>query len=209
VDGKVGCRLSRLLIPEVLFMKFPVTAGVLLLASTFAHAQTSHWAFSYTGFYDQEAAAFLPDMRIDGSFTGVDANGDGILERGELTSLLVDAKDYVACAAGSNAYYHCDADSFRFSAESGLSFGISEYSSDPEGLYGGGHFVTTGQMAYDYQFDPSASSEHHLLWTDGTALTMSAALPGSESVPAVPEAPTWAMLLAGVAGIGLWRRRRA
>jgi MYXO-CTERM domain-containing protein len=30
-----------------------------------------------------------------------------------------------------------------------------------------------------------------------------------ESVPAVPEAPTWAMLLAGVGGIGLWRRRRA
>ena len=98
MDGTVGCRLS---IHEVLSMKFIVTAG-LLLASTFAHAQTSHWAFSYTGFYDQEAAVFLPDMRIDGSFTGVDANGDGVLERGELTSLLVDAKDYVACAAGSS-----------------------------------------------------------------------------------------------------------
>jgi MYXO-CTERM domain-containing protein len=190
-------------------MKFIATAGALLLASTLAHAQTSHWAFSYTGFYDQEAAAFLPDLRIDGSFSGIDANGDGVLERGELTSLLVDAKDYVACAAGSNAYYHCDADSFRFSAESGLSFGVSEYSSDPEGLYGGGHFVTTGQMVYDYQFAPYGGSEHHLLWTDATALTMSSALPGTESVPAVPEAPAWAMLLAGVGGIGLWRRRRA
>jgi MYXO-CTERM domain-containing protein len=190
-------------------MKFIVTAGALLLASTLAHAQASHWAFSYTGFYDYEAAAFLPDMRIDGSFTGVDANGDGVLERGELTSLLVDAKDYVACAASSNINYHCDADSFRFSAESGLSFSISEYSSDPEGLYGGGHFVTTGQMVYDYQFNPYANSEHHLLWTDGTTLSMSSALPGAESVPAVPEAPTWAMLLAGVGGIGLWRRRRA
>ena len=190
-------------------MKFIVTAGALLLASTLAHAQTSHWAFSYTGFYDQEAGAFLPDMRIDGSFSGVDADGNGVLERGELTSLLVDTKDYVACAAGSNANYHCDADSFRFSAESGLSFSVSEYSSDPEGLYGGGHFVTTGQMVYDYQFNPYANSEHHLLWTDGTTLSMSSALPGTESVPAVPEAPTWAMLLAGVGGIGLWRRRRA
>ena len=190
-------------------MKFIVTAGTLLLATTLAHAQASHWAFSYTGFYDQEAAVFLPDMHIDGSFTGVDANGDGVLERGELTSLLVDAKDYVACAAGSNAYYHCDADSFRFSAGSGLSFSASESSSDPEGLYGGGHFVTPGQMAYDYKFNPYASSEHHLLWTDATTLSMSAALPDTESVPAVPEAPTWAMLLAGVGGIGLWRRRRA
>lgn len=190
-------------------MKFTVTAGALLLACTFAHAQTSRWAFSYTGFYDQEAAVFLPDVRVEGSFTGADANGDGVLERGELTSLLVDAKDYVACAPSSNANYHCDADSFRFSAESGLSFSVSEYSSDPEGLVGGGHFVTTGQMAYDYQFAPYGGSEHHLLWTDGTALTVSAALPGAESVPAVPEAPAWAMLLAGVGGIGLWRRRRA
>jgi MYXO-CTERM domain-containing protein len=190
-------------------MKFIVTAGALLLASTLAHAQASHWTFSYTGFYDQEAAAFLPGMRIDGSFTGVDANGDGVLERGELTSLLVDAKDYVACAASSNASYHCDADSFRFSAESGLSFSVSEYAGDPEGLNGGGHFVTTGQMVYDYRFDPYATAEHHLLWTDATMLAMSSALPGSESVPAVPEAPAWMMLLAGVGGIGLWRHRRA
>lgn len=190
-------------------MKFIVSAGALLLASTLAHAQAAHWAFSYTGFYDQEAAVFLPDMRIDGSFSGVDANGDGVLERGELTSLLVDTKDYVACAASTNANYHCDADSFTFSAESGLAFSVSEYSSDPEGLYGGGHFVTTGQMVYDYQFDPYANSEHHLAWTDGTVLTMASALPGSESVPAVPEAPAWMMLLAGVGGIGLWRRRGA
>jgi MYXO-CTERM domain-containing protein len=188
-------------------MKFIFSAGALLLASTVAQAQTVHWAFSYAGFYDQEAAAFLPDLRIDGSFTGVDANGDGVLQRGELTSLLVDTKDYVACAAGSNANYHCDADSFTFSAQSGLAFSVSEYASDPEGLYGGGHFVTTGQMAYDYQFNPYASSEHHVVWTDGTLLTMTSALGGTESVPAVPEAPAWMMLLAGLGGIGLWRRR--
>lgn len=188
-------------------MKSIVSAAALLLASTLAQAQTSHWAFSYTGFYDQEAGAFLPDMRIDGSFTGVDADGDGVLERGELTSLLVDTKDYVACAASSNAYYHCDADSFTFSAESGLAFSVSETSSDPEGLYGGGHLVTTGQLAYDYQFNPYANSEHHLYWTDATVLTMTSALGGTESVPAVPEAPAWMMLLAGVGGIGLWRRR--
>jgi len=42
-------------------------------------------------------------------------------------------------------------------------------------------------MVYDYQFNPYAGSEHHLLWTDGTLLSVSA----------------------GVGGIGLWRRRRA
>ena len=188
-------------------MKFIVTAGALLLTSALAHAQTAHWTFTYTGFYDQEAAMFLPDLRLEGSFTGVDANGNGVLERGELTSLLVDAKDYVACAAGSNTSYHCGADSFTFSADSGLAFSVSEYSSDPEGWYGGGHFVTTGSMTYDYHFDPYTNAEHHLLWTDATVLNMSSALPATESVPPVPEAPAWAMLLAGVGGIGLWRRR--
>jgi hypothetical protein len=53
-------------------MKYVFTATALLLGSALAHAQSAHWTFTYTGFYDQEAAVFLPDMQIAGSFTGTD-----------------------------------------------------------------------------------------------------------------------------------------
>jgi hypothetical protein len=187
-------------------MKYFLPAGALLLSSALAHAQSAHWTFTYTGFYDQEAAVFLPDMQIAGSFTGSDLNLDGLLEREELTSLTIGTMDYVACAAGSNTYYHCGADSFAFSPERGLSFSVGEYGSDPEGWVGGGHLVESGKMSYEYQFNPGGSVDHHLYWTDGTVLNMLSASP----VSPVPEAPGWAMLAAGlgaVGGVRLLRRR--
>jgi hypothetical protein len=178
-------------------MKYLITAGALFLGSALAHAQSTHWTFSYTGFYDKEAAQFMPDARIDGSFSGHDGNADGVLERGELTSLLLGSMDYVACAGSSNASYHCGADSFRFSPNEGLSFSLGEYGGDPEGWTGGGYLVTTGDMSYQYRYDPYSNTEHHLYWTEGTTLNM---------MSAVPEAPAWTMLLAGVAGLGVRAR---
>jgi hypothetical protein len=180
-------------------MKHLISAVALLSCSAFAQAQSTHWAFSYTGFYDQEAGLFMPDLRLDGSFAGIDANLDGILERGELTSLKIGEMDYVACAGSSNAYYHCGADSFRFSTGEGLAFSLGETSSDPEGWVGGGHLITTGEMRYEYRFDPYSTSEHHLRWTEDTALYM---------VSTVPEVPAWAMLLVGVTGVFLKLRQR-
>jgi MYXO-CTERM domain-containing protein len=113
--------------------------------------------------------------------------------------------DYVACAAGSNAYYHCGADSFTFSPGRGLSFSLGEYGGDPEGLNSGAHLVESGKLSYDYQITPYATSEHHLYWTEGTVLNMVSA----SAVTPVPEAPAWAMLLAGLGAVGLWRRRPA
>jgi hypothetical protein len=177
-----------------------ILSAALLLASVAAHAQSSHWTFTYTGFYDREAAAFLPDATLSGSFSGVDADGDGALERDELSSLTIGAMDYVACAAGSNATYHCGADSFRFSPDSGLSFSVGEYGGDPEGWVGSGHLVTTGDALVDYQFNPNISTERHLDWTAATRLDL---------LSPVPEPAPYAMLAAGLAGIGLYRRRRA
>lgn len=192
-------------------MKSLLSAAALLLgstvATTHAAAQTAHWTFSYTGFYDAEAAQFLPDQRLDGAFTGFDANADGVLERAELTSLRIGALDYVACSANSNPNYYCGADSFTFSANSGLAFSLGEYGGDPEGWAGGGHLITSGQMDYAYRYDPRSSTEHHLYWTDATTLNMASTAPIAASVPAIPEAPVWAMLLAGVGGIALWGRR--
>lgn len=177
-----------------------IFSAALLLASVAAHAQASHWTFSYTGFYDREAAMFLPDATLSGSFSGVDANGDGVLDRDELTSLTIGTVDYVACAAGSNATYHCGADSFRFSPGSGLSFSVGEYGGDPEGWVGSGHIVTTGDAIFDYQYNPNTSTEHHLDWNPSTTLSI---------MSMVPEPASYAMLAAGLAAIGLFRRRRA
>jgi hypothetical protein len=177
-----------------------ILPAALLFASVAAHAQSSHWTFDYTGFYDREAAVFLPEMTLSGAFTGVDANDDGVLDRDELTSLTIGSMDYVACGGNSNATYHCGADSFRFSPDSGLSFSVGEYGSDPEGWVGSGHIVTTGDALYDYQFNPNTSTEHHLDWTRATTLNM---------ISAVPEPASYAMLAAGLAGIALYRRRRA
>lgn len=204
-------------------MKYILSTGALLLSSALAQATPIQWAFSYTGFYDTEAGNFLSDMRFDGSFSGNDANRNGVLERGELTSLLFGGKDYVACAAASNAYYHCGADTFTYSAKDGLAFSLGEYGGDPEGWNSSGHLVTSGEMSYDYEITPYATSEHHLVWTDATALQMTAPPPRTSktvlaamtttvsagTAAAVPEAPTWALMLAGLAGLGLWRRRRA
>jgi MYXO-CTERM domain-containing protein len=186
-------------------MKSVFTATALLLGSALAQAQTAHWTFTYTGFYDQEAAVFLPDMQIAGSFTGTDLDADGVLEIGELSSLTIGSMDYVACAAGSNAYYHCGADSFTFSTAGGLSFSLGEYGSDPEGLNGGGRLIESGKLSYDYQITPYNTAEHHLYWTDNTLLSMVSASP----VSPVPEAPAWAMLVAGLGTVAVWRRRRS
>jgi hypothetical protein len=185
-------------------MKYFSTAAALLLGSALAQAQSAHWTFTYTGFYDQEAAVFLPDMQIAGSFTGADLNLNGLLEREELTSLTIGSMDYVACAGSSNTYYHCGADSFVFSPGRGLSFSLGEYGSDPEGWVGGGHLIESGKMSYEYQFDPRTTTEHHLYWTEGTVLSMLSASP----VSPVPEAPGWAMLAAGLGAVGLWRSGR-
>lgn len=187
-------------------MKHLISAGALLVCSAFAQAQTTNWTFSYVGFYDREAATFLSDMRIEGSFTGVDANLDGVLDRSELTSLLVGTRDYVTCGGASLPGNYCGADSFHFSTSDGLSFSLGEYGGDPEGWSGGGHLIESGKMSYEYTYNPGGSYEHHLDWTDATTLNMASVAPSI--ITSVPEPGEWAMLAAGLVGLGAWSRRR-
>lgn len=175
----------------------PLLAAVLLCAGAAAQAQSSSWTFTYTGFYDREARSFLPDASLSGTFAGADTNGDGILERNELTALTIGAVDYVACAADSNAYYRCGTDQFRFGPGNDLSFTLGRFGQDPEGFVGAGTIVITDDTIFDYRFTPNGSTEHHLDWTKSTTLAVSL----------VAEPASGAMLAAGLLAVG-WMGRR-
>lgn len=175
------------------------STGALLLCCTAAHADPISWGFSFNGFFDSMSNSFLPDEIIAGSFKGNDLDGDGILEKEELLSLVVGELDYVACAPTSNAQYFCGATGFSFSPDTGLHFSVGSYGSDPEGWVGGGRLITTGDQHYAYEFNPGTTTERHLYWTSETTLTM---------MSQAPEPHTWLMLGAGLLAMG-WRARRS
>ena len=197
-------------------MKKLLTTGALLLGCAAAQASpisssTSSpmsspmsWGFSFAGFFDREAGVFLTDETISGSFTGDDSNANGLLEKNELSSLVVGETDYIACAASSNPYYQCGATAFSFSLADGLNFAVGSYGNDPEGWVGGGRLITTGDMHYAYDFNPGGTHERHLMWTSDTVLTMNA----KAMIVQVPEPGTWAMMGLGLAGLGWQLRRR-
>mgnify|MGYP002757941118 CR=1 FL=1 len=186
-------------------MKKLLATGALLLCCTAAHAapgspsgDTISWGFSYTGFFDSVSNSFLPEEVIHGSFKGHDLDSNGLLEKDELLTLVVGELDYIACAATSNAYYQCGATSFSFSQDAGLHFSVGSHGQDPEGWVGGGRLITTGDQYYAYEFNPTMTSERHLYWTGDTRLSM---------MSQAPEPGSWAMLAAGLLGLG-WRARR-
>ena len=179
-------------------MKKLLTPGARLRGCAAAPADPISWGFSFAGFYDQEADAFLTDETINGSFKGNDLDSDGLLEKDELLALVVGETDYIACAAGSNAWYTCGATAFSFSPDAGLSFAVGSYGSDPEGWVGGGRLITTGDLHYAYDFNPGGTHERHLYWTSDTRLTL---------ISQAPEPGAWAMLGVGLLGLA-WRTRR-
>lgn len=159
------------------------------------HAET--WHFEYQGFHDLMAGKFLPDRKMTGSFDGWDADADGVLVRSEITSLIVDGFDFVACESQSNEFWHCGAEAFAY-RDGALSFTAGQYSSDPEGWIRDGHFYFSGEREYRYSFRPEHSEEWEYHWTAQTTFAISPA----------PEPGTWALLLAGLPLAVLAARRQ-
>lgn len=173
--------------------------AAVLAAACVAVQAGETWTFTYTGFHDTGADVFVPGRQLHGSFTGTDGNGNGILEQFELTALILNDKDFIACAPDSNAYYHCGAEAFSYSLAGGLSFKAGEYGSDPEGWVGGGHYYISGDGEYTYSYRPGHDERRAWLWTDRTVFAIA---------PPSPEPETWAMLAAGLLVLGWTARRR-
>jgi len=184
----------------------------ILLASALAAATTTALAapsvpylinFSYTGFYDDlNGGAWNPDLRLEGSFSANNINGDNVITKNETYNLIFNGKNYYSSCNNGNIYMRCGVNALEYSAEGGLKISAYFEGSYPDETYFG-TLKTGDSFAYTYYhpFDPRSTSIS-VRWSPDTKLTISPVL-----VP-VPEPETYAMLLLGLAGIGLMRCRR-
>jgi len=179
-------------------LKHKFLAVLVALACGVAQAADRTWTFSYTGFYNQDTQLFDPTFSIAGSFTGEDRNGDGSIDGTELASFWVDTTEYVGCGSVNSPYYNCGMDHFWYKNGS-LQFNTTVSSQDPEGIVSHGQVIQAGSSVYSYLSAPFGSSESTMKWTNRTQFALQSP---------VPEADAYAMLLTGLACLGLVARRR-
>lgn len=165
-----------------------------------AQAEPTFHQFSYTGFYHQESATFLPEMGIGGSFVGEDLDGNGVIERPELTSFMLSGDEYVGTCG---EYTICGVFNFSYISGGKLYFESSWHmdwdgSIDVDGGFGSGR-TTVGERTASWWSSSWSSGSATYLWTDQTRF----------AITPVPEPMTYAMLGVGLAVVGLSRRRRA
>ncbi len=178
-------------------------AGKLALALVFACAAGSScaedWHFSYTGF--NENGTFNHDARVEGSFSGIDINPDGILSLSELTSLVIQGRQYLdGCLSLSDPYFRCQIDAFEFEyfGTGRLSIKAQWWGND-EAFSGWGAELRTGDRYSEWSY---GMNEWQRDWS-WTNLTIYEILPAP-----IPEPAGGVMLLAGLATLaGLGRRR--
>lgn len=184
-----------------------MVAGSLAVSAAASAANT--WQFSYVGFFDEDNWAFAENYTISGSFTGNDANQDGILDKAEITQFVLNGTDYMACGGANSPYNYCGTDRFRYELGGKLDFSAGTAGTDPEGNFGGGYVVRAGIEEYSYRFTPySETRSGAYLWTDETRFSIMSTSSGGVTPP-VPEPGTWAMVLTGVALVaGVARRRK-
>jgi hypothetical protein len=185
-------------------------AGLLALCGSVAHAVPTQWSFTYTGFFSEEQGAFMSDRSLSGTFSGTDANHDGMLSAGELTSLSIGHFDYIQCR--SDEFLTCGTKAFQFrlpgaapaalalgAADPALSFELGFDARDPEWFVGAGRTIKTGHSDYSFRRDPGSFVQETWSWRDETLL----------SITPVPEPSTWVLLGAGLLALGAAARRKA
>ncbi|NHZ44686.1 PEP-CTERM sorting domain-containing protein [Massilia aquatica] len=169
-------------------------AAALLAGSAQAGSTLSQ--FTYTGFFHEEAGQFLPNAHIDGYFETEDLNGNGVLERSEVSSFVLNGQQYVG-GCGPEVFL-CGLFDFSYTPGAALSFN-SAWSTDPwneAGVAGGEALSGVEVKEYSYWMGNAAS--YTLRWTGDTLFTISP----------VPEPATCAMLALGLGVLALGHRRR-
>jgi len=169
---------------------------ILVLGTLAASASAQAlWDFSYRGFFYTPSSRFEPNWTESGLFAGTDSNGNGLLERQELTRFSWQQIEYVkpyGCPL-----MQCELSSFSFNLHTGqLSF-ASDWSYRDDMAYSTGSTMSGDRIhVYGYVGEGGGSSED-LLWTSQTQFNIAPA--------PVPEPPMFLMLLLGCSLL-LWRR---
>lgn len=175
-------------------------------SSSVAHAEAKTWYFSYQGFQHSSfegpeweeplPAVWEPNATFYGRFVAEDRNHDAVIARDEVSSFYMGSVDYTACPP--SPYYNCSLSHFNFS-RTGLSFGVVQGGSDPEGYVWGYDSFSSSQG--------SRSEQHHMHMVTRDIYTMTADTKFNISAP-VPEPETYAMLGLGLLGLAGLRRLR-
>jgi hypothetical protein len=176
-----------------------------------ALAQEVSGTFKYTGFdyviHDEDwggtgGSGSAPDFTISGRFSGVDRDGDSILERYELNEFILVDNDYLGCHDAPWGYHACDLYTFGFSQEQGLQFS-GRYRASDEAI----DWTTTVESGKQISFHRwvwGRTDEIIYSWTPATTLQLDVVI-----VPApVPEPAHGAMLAGGLCVLAVALRRR-
>jgi hypothetical protein len=177
-----------------------------ILASAAAGASAQTWNFNYTGFtfLGENRTQFLPDATINGSFSGTDRNGDGVLSANELSSFIVHSfwnndTEFTRCAQDNNVYSACGLNAFSFGPNGKLAFtvrwngGDNGYNASWYGVIDTGIWETVNTSYTTPGNSAATSYAAAWLWSDQTRLTISAA--------PVPEPTQAALALTGLMGL--------
>ncbi|NHZ99490.1 PEP-CTERM sorting domain-containing protein [Massilia sp. CCM 8734] len=177
-------------------MLIAATAAAAMLAPG-AQAASTFSQFTYTGFFHEEAGQFLPNAQIYGYFETEDLNGNGVLERSEVSSFVLNGQQYVGWCGPE--VFMCGLFEFSYAPGAALSFSTS-WSTDPWSEFGvaAGRAVS-GIEVKEYSYWMGNSASYTLRWTEDTLFEISP----------VPEPATYGMLALGLGVLALSSRRRA
>lgn len=171
-------------------------AAIAVALAGSAQADPTLSQFTYTGFFHEEGGQFLPNAWISGHFITDDLNGNGLLERSEVTSFVLNGQEYVGwCGA---EVFMCGLWEFSYTPGGALNFHTT-WSTDPWGESGvAAGNARSGVEVKEYSYWMGNSASYTLRWTDDTLFEISP----------VPEPATYGMLALGLGVLALSSRRR-
>lgn len=185
----------------------PALFAAVLLAP--AQAQ-DFWSFSYTGFLVEDENRFDPTYRLDGSFDGEDADGDGVLELEELTGFWYEDLDFFARPERGCYGARCELKQFTYELDGGRLFFETDYGYSDEASISSNRTIA-GLSHYMYSETgfrpPFFVSTETWLWTDQTRFAITA--PPVSEPALVMLLPAGLALLAGAGAARSRRQRRA